>query len=1076
MKNSNKKKNRVLLLSLFYVSLLIIAVIIQTDNKNNNTISNEHLTINENVQDEYDNKLTKLKTSNYWDLTGTPIVINGSAKGIGANNWTWANEQPWCNGSGTLNNPYVIENVTINGQGIDGVSGISIYSSNEYFIIRNCTFYNSGTSYFSGDSGIKLIKVSHGTIINNDCSNNNIGIYLNESSSNVISGNTASNCSIYGIELIDNSNNNIISENALAENNNAGITTTLCEYNSILKNNVSNNDILGIYIAFGNDNNITENIVSFNGHCGVDLFYSFSNYIYKNYLIENELHARDNYDMGVNFWNTSIIGNYWDNHSTADLDGNGIDDEDYNYIEGMTNSVDYLPIHGDPFHYGEKIHIDGNLNSGNKSWTWASTRAWCNGLGTIDIPYIISDLEINAENDGSCILIGNSSVYFGIENCNLKNSGQTSTEAGIKLDNVNNSILIGNNCSDNYYGISLYLSNDNNLLGNLLQENTYGICLNNSDNNIISENIFMNNNDYALEEDCQGNIFEDNYCIPPLTITNITSTNPDGIYKLGDKIEITVEFTDIVYITGTPQLILNTTENGISVDYTSGSGTDTLSFNYTIELDHYSEDLDYNSSDALILNGGEIEGIVGNDASLILPTPGSLNSLSYNKNIKVDAKTPSVIDVSSTKLDGIYSTGEEINITIIFSELVNVTGTPQISLNASDYDAIAYYIEGNNTDTLIFSYIVGPSHNSLDLDYNSTIALSLNGGNITDSEGLVADLLLPTPGSTHSLSGNKDLIIDTDIPTGTIIINSNAEWTNSTNVILTLTYDDAISGVDKVCYSNDSISWTDWIDPSATYPWTLPSGEGTKTVYFKVRDNAGLISQEYSDTIDLDTTSPTGSITINDDDTWTTSTSVTLSLTYYDVPSGVDKVRYRDDSSSWTDWINPSDIYLWTLSSGEGYRIVYYQVRDNAGSISQYSDDINLDTTDPTGSITIESGADWASSPDVELSLTYYDATSGVDKVCYSNDSISWTGWIDPSATYLWTLPSGDGPKTVYYQIRDNAGHTYSTSDTIDLDTTDPTGSITIESGADYTSSPDVELSLTYYDATSGVDKVCYSN
>ena len=78
------------------------------------------------------------------------------------------------------------------------------------------------------------------------------------------------------------------------------------------------------------------------------------------------------------------------------------------------------------------------------------------------------------------------------------------------------------------------------------------------------------------------------------------------------------------------------------------------------------------------------------------------------------------------------------------------------------------------------------------------------------------------------------------------------------------------------------------------------------------KDNANLISQ-FSDTITLDTTAPSGSILINDDDTWANSTSVSLSLTYSDTTSGVLEVRYSNDGSIWTSWESANDTRLWTL-------------------------------------------------------------------------------------------------------------------------------------------------------------------
>ncbi|GAH14331.1 unnamed protein product, partial [marine sediment metagenome] len=77
-------------------------------------------------------KKNPLKNSGSWDLTGTPIFIDGDATGIGAKNWTWAVSQPWCSGNGISVNPYVIENVTING--LNSSNCIEIRDSDNHFV------------------------------------------------------------------------------------------------------------------------------------------------------------------------------------------------------------------------------------------------------------------------------------------------------------------------------------------------------------------------------------------------------------------------------------------------------------------------------------------------------------------------------------------------------------------------------------------------------------------------------------------------------------------------------------------------------------------------------------------------------------------------------------------------------------------------------------------------------------------------------------------------------------------------------------------------------------------------------
>ncbi|GAG82682.1 unnamed protein product, partial [marine sediment metagenome] len=94
-----------------------------------------------------------------------------------------------------------------------------------------------------------------------------------------------------------------------------------------------------------------------------------------------------------------------------------------------------------------KIHI---IN--NSGWVDFRNAGNCTGSGTYSDPYVIEDLEIDGEGSGNSILIENSNVYFKIVNCTLYNA-EWGSEAGIGLLNVNNSQLIGNNCSYSQLGI-----------------------------------------------------------------------------------------------------------------------------------------------------------------------------------------------------------------------------------------------------------------------------------------------------------------------------------------------------------------------------------------------------------------------------------------------------------------------------------------------------------------------------------------------------------------------------------------------------------------------------------------------
>lgn len=147
---------------------------------------------------ESDNKL-KLKRSGFWEIG--PIEIDDKDP---SKNWSiTTTTYDWCKGSGTWRDPYIIENVTIDGQ--NTYNCIRIDNSDIHFTIRNCTLINGLGEYWRS-GGIRLENVTNGKIFNNNCSFNQQGIYLTFSNNNTISGNTVNNNTINGITLRDHCN------------------------------------------------------------------------------------------------------------------------------------------------------------------------------------------------------------------------------------------------------------------------------------------------------------------------------------------------------------------------------------------------------------------------------------------------------------------------------------------------------------------------------------------------------------------------------------------------------------------------------------------------------------------------------------------------------------------------------------------------------------------------------------------------------------------------------------------------------------------------------------------------------
>lgn len=210
-----------------------------------------------------------------------------------------------------------------------------------------------------------------------------------------------------------------------------------------------------------------------------------------------------------------------------------------------------------------------------------------------------------------------------------------------------------------------------------------------------------------------------------------------------------------------------------------------------------------------------------------------------------DSIAPTVLDVTSSKANGTYTVGEAITITIQFSEVVEVTGTPQLELETGSTDRKINYASGSGTDTLSFSYTVQAGDTSSDLDYKATNSLTLNGGTIKDEAGNNATLTLPAPGAAHSLGANKAIVIDTTAPTVTGFV-ATSPSASLDIPITTFTATDAVGVTGyKITESSTppaagAAGWT----ASAPTTYTV-AANGNYTLYPWAKDAMGNVSSVY---------------------------------------------------------------------------------------------------------------------------------------------------------------------------------------------------------------------------------------
>ncbi len=416
-----------------------------------------------------------------WSFTNT-IEINGSATGVGAHNWTWAESQPWCQqGDGTRENPYIIENVKINITTSEAC--LTISDSSAYFRIRNCTFQHD--SYYG--TGLVLDKVGNATITNTTC-----------------------DLCYKGIELTSNCRNNTI-ENSVVKETSVGINCReYCSNNSIVNNDIQVTDY-GIDMESGaedcDDNRIINNTIvatnpSSNSFFGIG-FYDAKNILVKNNSIiiastDVELYAPTGIRLtkclnakleqntlvkcGILMESFSLDVKYFNSHS--------ID---------STNKVNGKPI----YYYANKTNL-GRSNFTNAGQVILANCSYSNA----------SNLFVLRCSRGI-------SVFSGHNNT-IANNNCSYNSVGIEVIASDNCTIAKNNCSNCQYGMNLKNFARSNVIENEIAHNEDGIYFDSLfNNNNISKNHAYKNNLGFYMTGCSHN---------EISWNNVSYNYGEGIY------------------------------------------------------------------------------------------------------------------------------------------------------------------------------------------------------------------------------------------------------------------------------------------------------------------------------------------------------------------------------------------------------------------------------------------------------------------------------------------------------------------------------------------------------------------
>ena len=323
---------------------------------------------------------------------------------------------------------------------------------------------------------------------------------------------------------------------------------------------------------------------------------------------------------------------------------------------------------------------------------------------------------------------------------------------------------------------------------------------------------------------------------PRVNALRITSTAPNNnTYKAGDSIDVTVDWSKSVDVTGSPTIELSMEREIRTLSYKSGSGSEALVFSYTVTAGDTDET-------GIGIDAGQIE--LGNGVTIIQTgetTAAILNhsGLADDASHKVDTTVPKIVSngVTITSTSAPYTADEIVQATVTFTENVAVTGTPQLTLQIGDATKDTDYKSGTGTAALLFEYTMVAGDADADGISIAANALALNSGTIQDAAGNAATLThtaLPAQAS-HTVDATGPTI-DTNGITITSKPTSNSIYTTGDTIQATVTFTENVdvAGTPQLTLRIGTA------DKNAAYT----SGTGTTDIVFEYTVVAGDVDAD----------------------------------------------------------------------------------------------------------------------------------------------------------------------------------------------------------------------------------------
>lgn len=343
-------------------------------------------------------------------------------------------------------------------------------------------------------------------------------------------------------------------------------------------------------------------------------------------------------------------------------------------------------------------------------------------------------------------------------------------------------------------------------------------------------------------------------------------------------------------------------------------------------------------------------------------------------NVAINSRIVSVEFSKAIKADTVKSPNITIHYSTQESELVYLTGSWLVNNNTVTFTA--------NTDlsySTVYTITIGTG--LLDMDGKSLIS----GTDWSFTTGIAPDTVKPQIQS--------------------VLINEGSPWANTLTVSIGIDASDNYDSAQGTSIAQMNINGSGWVPFNPAPSFTLPAGEGLRTINVVVKDGSGNESSPASGNINIDTIAPTiGHFFVNNGKRATNTPSVSMNIQGQDTGSGPTHFRFslaEDDWGAWTELVEgfgsePSIALTIDLDETQSFQA---EVRDLAGNVSAIgTTQIIYETTPPLVMSKQPDGVD----------ATNYPANAGLIRIRF-NEELD-TASVTPATFYMLsgTTPADD--------------------------------------------------------------------